>query len=146
MSATLVAFSTAPCFLPHHGAIKSKRGYDKDKFSSDSNYLGHGQHRQRADQRIIRPIGAISRDDSINLRHALAAGRRGFFARRSISNSSENSKALLPRAALGAANCQHELRFLLSAGRLSAHFRIASSVGQRDWPQGVKQYSTLGGT
>jgi len=28
----------------------------------------------------------------------------------------------------GVANCQHELRFLRSAGRRSAHFRMASSV------------------
>ena len=46
----------------------------------------------------------------------------------------------------GGANGQRELRFLFSAGRRSAHFRMASSVGQRDWPQGVRQYSTFGGT
>jgi hypothetical protein len=46
----------------------------------------------------------------------------------------------------GAKKCQRELRFLRSAGRRSAHFRMASSVGQRDWPHGVKQYSTFGGT
>jgi len=34
------------------------------------------------------------------------------------------------------------VRFLPSAGRRSAHFRMASNVGQRDWPHGVKQYST----
>ena len=32
--------------------------------------------------------------------------------------------------------CQRELRFSLSAGRRSAHFRMASRVGQRDWPHG----------
>ena len=31
-----------------------------------------------------------------------------------------------------------ELRFLLYAGRRSAHFRMASSAGQRDWPHGVR--------
>src|SRR6266404_7776134 len=46
----------------------------------------------------------------------------------------------------GRATCQSELRFLLSAGRRSAHFRMASSVGQRDWPHGVRRYSTFGGT
>src|SRR2546425_9077908 len=43
-------------------------------------------------------------------------------------------------------DCQRELRFLRSAGRRSAHFRMASRVGQRDWPHDVRQYSTLGGT
>ena len=46
----------------------------------------------------------------------------------------------------GVADCQRELRFLLSAGRRSAHFRMASSVGQRDWPHDVRRYSTFGGT
>ena len=46
----------------------------------------------------------------------------------------------------GVANCQRDLRFLLSTGRRSAHFRMASSVGQRDWPHGVRRYSTFGGT
>src|ERR1700680_53690 len=46
----------------------------------------------------------------------------------------------------GAAKCQRELLFLLSAGRRSAHFRMASSAGQRDWPHGVRRYSTFGGT
>src|SRR6266481_3743426 len=46
----------------------------------------------------------------------------------------------------GVANCQRELRFLLSTGRRSAHFRMASSVGQRDWPHDVRRYSTFGGT
>jgi len=46
----------------------------------------------------------------------------------------------------GVANCQRELRFLRSAGRRSAHFRMASSVGQRDCPHGVRRYSTFGGT
>src|SRR6267143_4796423 len=46
----------------------------------------------------------------------------------------------------GRATCQSELRFLLSAGRRSAHFRMASSVGQRDWRHGVRRYSTFGGT
>ena len=46
----------------------------------------------------------------------------------------------------GVANCQRELRFLLSAGRRSAHFKMASSVGQRDWPHDVRRYSTFGGT
>src|SRR6266436_65989 len=44
------------------------------------------------------------------------------------------------------ATCQSELRFLLSAGRRSAHFRMASSIGQRDWPHDVRRYSTFGGT
>ena len=46
----------------------------------------------------------------------------------------------------GVANCQRELRFLRSFGRRSAHFRMESSVGQRDWPHAVRQYSTFGGT
>src|SRR6267143_4834944 len=46
----------------------------------------------------------------------------------------------------GRATCQSELRVLRSAGRRSAHFRMASSVGQRDWPHGVRRYSTFGGT
>jgi len=51
----------------------------------------------------------------------------------------------LPRYS-GVANCQRELRFLRSAGRRSAHFSMASSVGQRDWPHDVRRYSTFGGT
>src|SRR5258708_12472387 len=31
-------------------------------------------------------------------------------------------------------------------GRRSAHLRIASSAGQRDWPHSVNRYSTFGGT
>jgi hypothetical protein len=46
----------------------------------------------------------------------------------------------------GIANCQRELRFPLSAGRRSAHFSMASSVGQRDCPHDVRRYSTFGGT
>ena len=46
----------------------------------------------------------------------------------------------------GGANGQRELHFLFSGGRRSAHFRMASSVGQRGWPHGVRQYSTFGGT
>lgn len=41
--------------------------------------------------------------------------------------------------------------FLLSptagcSGRLAAHVSRASSAGHRDWPQGVRLYSTFGGT
>src|SRR5467141_2570448 len=57
--------------------------------------------------------------------------------------SGTNPEILLP---VCPPTCQNELRFLLSAGRRSAHFRMASSVGQRDWPHGVKQYSAFGGT
>jgi len=46
----------------------------------------------------------------------------------------------------GRGTCQSGLRFPLAAGRRSAHFRMASSVGQRDWPHGVRRYSTFGGT
>ncbi len=44
------------------------------------------------------------------------------------------------RQSSGRATCQSELRFLLSAGRRSAHLRMASSVGQRDWPHDVRRY------
>ena len=43
------------------------------------------------------------------------------------------------------AHRQREVRFLFSAGRRSAHFRMASSVGQRDWPHDVRRYATFGG-
>src|ERR1700680_1044059 len=38
------------------------------------------------------------------------------------------------------------LTLLTCVGRRSAHFRMASSAGQRDWPHDVRLYSTLGGT
>src|SRR6266478_3087298 len=78
--------------------------------------------------------------------HALSKARQESFCPLDTDLSWMSANRKLSGLQSGVANCQRELRLLLSAGRRSAHFRMALSVGQRDWPHGVRRYSTFGGT
>src|ERR1700756_4979780 len=57
-----------------------------------------------------------------------------------------HSGAVLGRADEAPGGLRVSLPFLTCAGRRSAHFRMASSAGHRDYPHVVRLYSTFGGT